>query len=146
LSFFNPGSVAGYPAHYQEPDFDRHWFSSTTIISRYKLMESLIYSRNTIAWGEIYTVLDSISFVKNNISNPSDPIELVKEISGILYCENINDDRVNYFVSQLVDGYDNYYWTSEWLQYINNNDTLTVKSRLDKLLIAMVNAAEFQVM
>lgn len=109
-------------------------------------MESLIYSRNTIAWGEIYTVLDSISFVKNNISNPSDPIELVKEISGILYCENINDDRVNYFVSQLVDGYDNYYWTSEWLQYINNNDTLTVKSRLDKLLIAMVNAAEFQVM
>jgi len=146
LSLFNPDSVAGYPANYQEPDFDRHWFSSTTIIARYKLMESFIYSKNTIAWGDIPTSLNSVAFVENNITNPAEANDLVKEIADLLYCESIDDNRISYFVSLLVNGYDNYYWYTEWNLYVETKDTMTVKSRLDNLLIAMVNAAEFQLM
>ena len=146
LEFFNPDSVAGYPASYQEPDFDRHWFSSTTIISRYKIMESLIYGQNTIISGKIYTKVDTIAFVKKNIQNPSDPFEMIKEISEILYPESIEDSRIEYFVSQLVNGYDSYYWTTEWNAYVNNNDNSVIKTRLDDLIIIMVNAPEFQLM
>lgn len=146
LEFFNPDSVAGYPAIYQEPDFDRHWFSSTTIIARYKLMESLIFGKNTIISGNIYTSIDFISFIENKIKEPSDPYELVKELSEILYPESIDDSRINYFIDQLVDGFDSYYWNKEWVAYTETGEKETVKTRLEDLVIAMTNAPEFQLM
>ena len=148
MDFYNPDSVAGYPAHYQEPDFDRLWFSSNTLIARYKLIESLIIGKNTItSGGNIYTKLDTVLFVKNTISNPSNPNNLVTEIANLLYPESIVTDRTNYFKTFLVDvGFPDYYWTGAWNDYINTNDSTTVKIRLDALITAMVNAAEFQLM
>ena len=97
MDFYNPDSVAGYPAYYQEPDFDRNWFSSNTLIGRYKLIESLIEGKNTISSGNIYASLDTVLFVKNKITNASDPNLLVSEIADLLYPEAIDSDRINYF-------------------------------------------------
>jgi uncharacterized protein (DUF1800 family) len=147
MEFYNPDSVAGYPAYYQEPGFDRNWFSSNTLIGRYKLIESLIEEKNTITSGNIYASLDTVLYVKNNITNPSNPNDLVSEMADLLYPESIDTDRVNYFKSFLVEeGYQDYYWTGVWNKYIGDNDDVTVKSRLNALVIAMVNAAEFQLM
>jgi uncharacterized protein (DUF1800 family) len=147
MDFYNPESVAGYPAHYQEPDFDRLWFSSNTLIARYKLIEGLIIGKNTITTGNIYTKLDTVLFVKNTISNPSNPNDLVTEIANLLYPESIDTDRTNYFKTFLVDvGFPDYYWTGAWNDYISTNVNTTVKIRLDALITAMVNAAEFQLM
>jgi len=147
MELYNPDSVAGYPAYYQEPGFDRNWFSSNTLIGRYKLIESFIEGKNTITSGNIYTQLDTVNFIKNNIDNASDPNLLVTEIADLLYPENIDSDRINYFKSFLVDeGFPDYYWTGSWDQFINNGDDTTVKTRLNALIIAMVNAAEFQLM
>ncbi len=146
FDFFNPDSVAGYPAMYQEPDYDRHWFRSNTLIARYKMIESLIAGKNTITSGTIFATLDTISFVENNISDPSDSILLVIELSDLLYPESISTERVNYFVNSLIDGYNEYYWTSEWGKYENTGDTSVIKTRLDDLVISMINAAEFQLM
>lgn len=147
MDFYNPDSVAGYAAYYQEPNFDRNWFSSNTIIGRYKLIESLIEGKNTINSGNIYALLDTPLFVKNNIANASDPNLLVSEMADLLYPESIDSDRINYFKTFLLDeGFPDYYWTNVWNQYISTNDNLTVKTRLDALVIAMINAAEFQLM
>ncbi len=146
MELYNPDSVAGYPAYYQEPGFDRNWFSSNTLIGRYKLIESLIIGKNTITQGNIYTQLDTVLFIKNKITNPSNPNDLVNEIASFLYPENIDTDRTNYFKNFLVDGFEDYYWTGAWLQYINDGIDTTVRTRLDALIIAMVNAAEFQLM
>lgn len=147
MELYNPDSVAGYPAYYQEPNFDRNWFSSNTLIGRYKLIDSLIDGRNTITNGNIYAQLDTVLFTKEKIEDPSDPNVLILEIANLLYPETIDTDRVNYFKTFLVDeGFPDYYWTGVWLQYINDNDDITVRTRLDALIIAMVNAAEFQLM
>lgn len=147
MELHNPDSVAGYPAYYQEPGFDRNWFSSNTLIGRYKLIESLIEGKNTITNGNIYAQLDTVTFVKNKIDNASDPNLLVNEIADLLYPESIDTDRVNYFKSFLVDdGFPDYYWSGTWSQYLNDGDDTTVRTRLDALIIAMVNAAEFQLM
>ena len=147
MELYNPDSVAGYPAYYQEPGFDRNWFSSNTLIGRYKLVESFIEGKNTITSGNIYTQLDTVNFIKNNIDNASDPNLLVTEIADLLYPESIDSDRINYFKSFLVDeGFPDYYWTGSWDEFINNGDDTTVKTRLNALIIAMVNAAEFQLM
>ena len=147
MDFFSPENVAGYPAYYQEPAFDRHWFSSNTIIGRYSLVESLIQSKNTINSGDIYATLDTVAFVENKIINASDPNLLVLEIADLLYPESIDEDRQSYFKGFLVDeGFPDHYWTGVWNRYIGGSDDITVKTRLDALIIAMVNAAEFQLM
>ncbi|CAH8283892.1 uncharacterized protein (DUF1800 family) [Mariniflexile fucanivorans] len=147
MDFFNPDLVAGYPAYYQVPDYDRHWFSSNTIIGRYRLIESLIEGKNTIGSGSIYTSLDTVLFVKNKIPNASDPNLLISEIADLLYPEAIDSDRTNYFKTIIVDeGFPDYYWTNAWNQYISSNDAITVKTRLDALITAMINAPEFQLM
>ena len=147
MEFYNPDSVAGYQAYYQEPGLDRNWFSSNTLIGRYKLIESLIEGRNTISGGNIYAQLDTVAFVKNKIVNASDPNLLVTEITDLLYPESIDADRILYFKRFLVDeGFPDYYWTNVWSQYLNDNDDTTVRTRLNSLIVAMVNAAEFQLM
>ena len=48
MNLFAPDTVAGYPAVYQAPDFDRQWFSSATILARYRMIECLITGRNAL--------------------------------------------------------------------------------------------------
>lgn len=147
MSLWSPDSVAGYPAHYQEPDFDRHWFSSNTVLSRYKMIESLIIGRNLIGNNSrIQTSLNSPEFIKNNITNASDAIGLITELSDYLYPESISEERKNYFAENLLEGFPAYYWTNAWSQYINGGDDMVVKTRLDSLFIRMINAPEFQLM
>ena len=147
MHFFNPDTVAGFPAHYQEPDFDRHWFTSSTIIARYKLIESLITGRNKIfPNANIFTQIDAVSFVNENIQNPSNIYELVSELASFLFPEFISEDRIQYFVDIVLEDYEDYYWTGAWNLYINEEDDVIVRTRLNSLITAMVNSAEFQLM
>lgn len=151
MGLYNPDSVAGYPAYYQEPSFDRNWFSSNTLIGRYKIIESFILGRNTLvnSTPKIYATLDTIAFIENNIIVPSNPFNIVEEISELLYPESIDLDRLFYFKDFLTEGFSDYYWTSAWTQYQNTKseiDKTAVKTRLDALITAMVNAPEFQLM
>ncbi|WP_248722220.1 DUF1800 family protein [Seonamhaeicola sp. ML3] len=145
MEFFNPDSVAGYPAYYQEPGFDRNWFSSNTIIGRYTLMP-VLFTRNNI-----YTDIDTVIFVETKI-DPEEakyPETLILALANLMFPENIDTDRTDYFKSILLGGAGDYNWTGAWLQYINTHsedDKITVKTRLDSLILSLVNAAEFQLM
>ena len=146
MGFFDPDSVAGYPAYYQNPDFDRLWFSSNTLIARYSLIEGLISSRNTLYNNRnIGTTLDTLLFAENNTTDPGDPNILVAQIAELLYPETISTNRIGYFKSFLVDDFADFYWTDAWFQYKGGDDT-TARTRLNALIVAMVNAVEFQLM
>ena len=147
MDFFNPEAVAGFPANYQEPDFDRHWFTSSTIIARYKLIESLITGKNKIfPNANIFTQIDTVAFVAENIDNPSNINDLVTELANYLFPEFIDLDRVQYFVDVVLEDYEDYYWTGAWNMYINDGDDVIVRTRLNSLITSMVNASEFQLM
>ncbi|CAL2089487.1 conserved protein of unknown function [Tenacibaculum sp. 190524A02b] len=147
MILWSPDSVAGYPAHYQEPDFDRHWFSSNTVLARYKMIESLLSGRNKLGNnGRIRAILEIPKFIKNNITNASNAIELITELANHLYPESINDERKNYFAENLLEGFPDYYWTTAWVEYLNTGDDTIVRSRLNALIGNMINAPEFQLM
>lgn len=146
FNMFAPDSVAGYPADYQKPDFDRQWFTSATIVSRYKYMESFIAGRDLIAgWGRFESVVDSVAYVESVVSNPYDASTVVTEIADYLYPESVDSARLDYFKDYLTSGLGDVYWTGAWGDYVGGDDT-TARTRLDELLTAMVNAAEFQLM
>ena len=147
MPFFSPDSVAGYPAHYQEPDFDRHWFSSSTILARYRLIECLITGRNKLGGnGQFGSELDTVVFVENTSANPGNIYYLIDEIANILYPNPIDEDRVNYFAELILEDYPSYYWTDTWDEYLATGENTTVKNRLDLLIGAMINAPEYQLM
>ena len=158
MNVFSPDSVAGYPADYQAPDYDRSWFSSNSIVARYKTIESLIAGKNRILglltgaqggsyFQNIWIQFNPVEFVANpnHISNPYDSTVLVTELTELLFCESLNEARLNYFTQSLFD-IDPGYWSEAWAQYANNGNEVQVKIRLDALFTKLINAAEFQLM
>ena len=149
MSPFSPETVAGYPGDYQTPDLDRSWFSSNTIISRYKLIECFISGKNKISSPNtsIRVLFNSVDYVHNSghFSLASDAQTLVTEISELLYCESIDQSRIDYFMTVLNE-MDPSYWNSAWNSYLQSGNDVQVKIRLDALFTKMINAPEFQLM
>ena len=158
MNIFSPDSVAGYPADFQGPEYDRSWFSSNTIVSRYKTIESLITGKNKILgqltgvnggtyYQNIRILFNSVDFVSNtnHISNPFDSTVLVYELVELLFCESISQSRLNYFIETLYD-IDPSYWTNAWTEYTQSGNSVQVKIRLDALFTKLINAPEFQLM
>lgn len=147
MNVFAPDTVAGHPAIYQSPDFDRHWFSSSTILARYRLIECLITGRNKLGGNGFFgSELDTVAFVENTSANPGNIYYLVDEIANILYPNPIDQDRVDYFAELILEGYPSYYWTDTWDEYLATGENTIVKTRLDLLIGAMINAPEYQLM
>ena len=147
MNVFAPDTVAGHPAIYQSPDFDRHWFSSSTILARYRLIECLITGRNKLGGNGFFgSELDTVAFVENTSANPGNIYYLVDEIANILYPYPIDQDRVDYFAELILEGYPSYYWTDTWDEYLSTGENTIVKTRLDLLIGAMINAPEYQLM
>jgi uncharacterized protein (DUF1800 family) len=146
FNMFAPDSVAGYPADYQEPNYDRQWFTSVSIIARYKYIDSLLSGKNLITGGgKFESIIDSVDYVESTISNPFDATTIVTEIAQYLYPEDISHARTDYFKEFLTGTLGDVYWTGAWGDYKGGDDT-TARIRLNELLKAMVNAAEFQIM
>ena len=141
---FAPSSVAGYPSDYQEPDYDRLWFVSPTIVGRYRFITSLINGSNMfVKRGKFDTILNSNKYINEVVSNPYDAETVVREITDYLYPESIDEDRLNHFKSFLTDGFDDAYWAKAWSDF-KAGDGSTSRTRLNEFLIAVANAAEFQ--
>ena len=147
MILFGPSTVAGYPAVYQAPDYDRQWFSSSTILARYRMIECLITGRNALGQnGQFGSSVDTVSIIQNNISSPGNIYNLVNDIAEILYPFGIQQDRIEYFAELVLEGYPSYYWEDTWNNYLEDGDDTIVRNKLNSLISAMFNAAENQLM
>ena len=146
MILFGPSTVAGYPAVFQAPDYDRQWFSSSTILARYRMIECLITGRNALGQnGQFGSSVDTVSIIQNNISSPGNIYNLVNDIAEILYPFGIQQDRIEYFAELVLDGYPSYYWEDTWNNYLADGDDTcllyTSPSPRDGLLSRMPSSA-----
>tara|TARA_B100000809_G_scaffold252838_2_gene288041 strand:+ start:23776 stop:25479 length:1704 start_codon:yes stop_codon:yes gene_type:complete len=138
---FYPPSVAGFPSNYENPDYDKFWFNSATIISRYNLADVLLNANKTKVTFYVTT------FVENNVSDPFNPTTLVSELVELMFPEAIDADRLNYFVSDiLLEGGETTpeMWSDEWNVYKNSGNNSGVESVLKPLFRALLWSQEFQ--
>jgi hypothetical protein len=149
MILFDPDNVAGHPAYHQAPDFDKSWISSSTLIARYRLGESLLDGFNRIQGNANIKGKINISEViksGNLISNASDAFTLTSELCNDLFAQVPNTDRVNYFMNSfLLQGLAPFYWTDAWGEYLSNNDNSVVEPRLKLLVTNISNAPEAQI-
>ncbi|MEY3500139.1 MAG: hypothetical protein RL308_1808 [Bacteroidota bacterium] len=149
MILFDPENVAGHPAYYQAPAFDKSWISASTLIARYRLGESLLDGYNRISGNAtIITKINISDVIRNSniISVSSDPYILTSELCNALFAQNPDADRVNYFMNSfLLQGLANFYWTNAWDSYIATNNNSVVESRLKLLVTNILRAPESQI-
>lgn len=149
LEVSDPPNVAGWPAYYQAPQFDKSWITTNTITARALTSDSMIF------WGfwisqELQINVDLIAFVKQ-LDNPDDPVELIREsVLLLLGIEPAENDLKN-LKSILLSGQESdIYWGIAWSAYINNpgNDEykLIVENRLKATFQRLLQAAEYHLM
>lgn len=148
MVLFNPENVAGHAAYYQAPDFDKAWISSSTLIAKYRLGESLLDGVNRIYGNTNIAAKISISEVLKNstiVSNPSDPFILTSELCNALFAQETDNERINYFMNSfLLQDFTSPYWTDAWNSYIRTNTNTVVESRLKLLVTKILRAPESQ--
>ncbi|MGI9159258.1 MAG: DUF1800 domain-containing protein [Saprospiraceae bacterium] len=152
MPLFFPSDVAGYPGYYQEPDYNRQWFNSSTIIARYKLPAMLLSGRRLLgAAPNALTVvrLNIAPWVRNSgfFTDPADPYVLVQELLRYMLPEEPDSDRFNYFYQTVfLDNLPPYDWTYEWEAYLATGNETEVKIPLERLVNAIMYAPEYQLM
>jgi hypothetical protein len=148
MILFDPENVAGHPAYYQAPDFDKNWISASTLIARYRLGESLLDGYNRISGNAATNTKINISDVIRNsniVSVANDPFVLTSELCNALFAQEPDVDRINYFMnSYLLQGLTNNYWTTAWDDYIATNSNTVVEFRLKLLVKNILRAPESQ--
>lgn len=149
MILFDPENVAGHPAYYQAPDFDKTWISSSTLIAKYRLGESLLDGLNRIKGNtNIQAKIYITDVIKNRslISDASDPYILTSELCNALFAQNPDMGRVNYFMNSfLLQGLAPFYWTDAWNLYLTNFNTSVVEPRLKLLVSKLCSAPEAQI-
>ena len=147
MLFFAPADVAGYAAYYQEPGYDRLWFTANTIISRYKLSNMLISGKSFLNnTGRIGARIDVAAYIKDSglFTDPGDAATLVREFADGLMPENIDELRKSYFLDIFLDDVKPEDWTYEWNKYVQTGVATEVGIGLERLLQALLGSQEYQ--
>lgn len=150
LDIGDPPNVAGWPAWYQTPQFDKYWISTTTLPKRGSLSDMMIY------WGYenesklIRYGIDEFAFTKT-LDKPEDPNLLIEEVLSLFFSISVNATVKQELKKILLDNQaQDYYWTNAWLDHINNpNDAMkkeTVKWKLKSLYQHIMQMEEYQLM
>jgi uncharacterized protein (DUF1800 family) len=145
-----PSDVAGYPAYYQDPDFNRAWFHSSSIIARYKLPQMLLTGKRVIGNGSNTSIgvkLDIATWLRdsNVISVPEDAYVVVQELLKYFTPEEVDSDRFDYFyTSVFLDGLPSGDWTYEWQNFLNTGVSTEVTLMLERLVTGIMYSPEYQ--
>jgi len=146
ISYYHPDDVAGFPAYFQEPNYNRNWITSTNLAYRYYMIWPFIEGIKN-ANDEILAQIDLLNWVSNsnNISNPADATVLVTELTEGLFAAQLPTERFDYFLNAVfLEDLSLYYWTNEWENYHNGGSDEIVKALLTRLLWALMQTPEVQ--
>lgn len=133
----DPPNVAGWPAYYQEPQYDKIWVNSDTLPKRNMYADRMIY--NGFATKDKTKILiDPVAFAKQ-VSDPSNPDVLINESVQLLYMMDLPQKDKDYLksgvlLSGLQGKMSDHYWTQAWQNLLNKpEDAANAKNVTNKL-------------
>ncbi len=144
MAMFNPPSVAGWTAYYQEPGYYRIWTNSVTLPLRREASDLLALT----GYGpqDNPVKIDVLAFAAT-LDNPLDPNDLISEMVSILFPQPITQYQHDYLKGVLLPGLPDYEWNDEYGAYLadptNEDLANAVESKLRNLISAMLAMPEF---
>ena len=146
----DPPNVAGWPAYYQEPQFDKIWINSDTLPKRNQFTDRML--NNGFSRGGKKIFIDPYTFAQS-LQNPGDPGALVTESAQLLYAMDLPDQEKKYMkegilLSGLQGTMSDHYWTDAWNKMItrpdDNANKKDVTSKLKNLYRYLMNLPQYQ--
>lgn len=148
----DPPNVAGWPAWYQEPQFDKVWVNSDTLPRRNSFSDSML--TGGLGKGPLCrTTIDILAFTQK-ISDPGNPDVLIAEAIRLLYVPDLSaKDKEQLKISILLSGLQgkmsDHYWTQAWQKLIDKPDDKqnrnSVTGKLKSLYKYLMNLPQYQV-
>lgn len=141
-----PPLVAGWDAYFQEPQYHELWINTDTLPKRNRLSDSLVSSG-----GFEGLKIDVLAFA-DKLSDPSDPVALVKDSLDILYRIDVSDTTRAWLKNNILLSGQNpdsdYYWTDAWNDHKSSPGDASlrqiVESRLQTLYKYIMDLSEYQ--
>lgn len=144
MDVFEQSTVFGYRPYY-DTGLDRIWISANTLALRALYTDQLV--RGNIRPNSVTFAIDSVAMVQS-LSAPSDPVKLVDEVTDRLFAVPLLKSQKDFLIDQvLIPGLPRMEWSNEWNGFLANATAarrMSVKTKLDNLLVFMFRMAEFQ--
>lgn len=146
----DPPNVSGWPAWYQEPQYDKVWVNSDTLPRRNQFTDKMITGGITRFQNK--AVVDPLSFAKH-VSDPSNPDTLISESVRMLYMVNLAPKDIEFLkTSVLLSGLQgkmsDHYWTQAWQNLMTKPDDKAnrnnVYNKLKSLYKYLMNLPQYQ--
>ena len=148
LPLYDPFEVAGYTAYHQFPAYNRNWISANFLGYRYLFQEQLIQGIGTDDFPMALN-LDVVDFVRNRLTGVlvADGEQLVQKLIDLLLPKPVDEERFSYFYNDiLLDDLPATNWPEEWVRFQLTGDDMVVRTQLESLFIALLQAPEYQLM
>ena len=138
MEYYNPPSVAGWKAYYQEPAFYQMWINSVTLPLRTQIAQALLFTGLAIP-GDQDPMIDPIAFLEK-VDDPSEINSMLADFVRILLPKPLAQNQMDYLKQVVLQGLPDFEWNVEYAEYLDNpDDPGTVNSIRNKLL-ALLNA------
>ncbi len=142
MEVFDQPSVFGWRPYY-DTDFYELWINSTTLALRGSFTDTLVKGN-----AKLKINISSLEKVKK-VSNPSDPVVLVNELTANLFSFDLTKAQKDYIIDEvLIPGLPRYEWGLEWNNYMNDQGNTAkqnaVKMKVDSMFTYLMRLAEFQ--
>ncbi len=147
FKFGDPPSVAGWPAYYQVPTFDKNWMTTNIVALRGLRTDSLLYWG---FWTPIRNLHIPILKFVSALDDPGDPNVLIDDLVELLLgYDQIEQSTKDRLKTILLSGHPtDAYWIGAWADYVaaptNATAAATVETRLRRLLQVILQMAEYQ--
>jgi hypothetical protein len=144
MYYYNPPSVAGWKAYYQEPSYFRIWINATTLQARMQFTDRM--TSNGYTFGGQNIRINPLHMM-TLLNDPYNPDNVINEFVLMLFPQPITDGQHEVLKETLLSGQPDYEWTIEYSDYEANPDNSglaeSISSRLSNLLKAMLAMPEF---
>ncbi len=142
LSFYEPYEVAGYSAYHQMPGYNRNWITPHNLASRYDFSNQITNPEAPLGF-----TIDVLAWVGDtaHVSNPADAEEIVTALTTFFLAVQIDEDRFDYYLTRVfLDTLSPLDWQHEWENYQSSGNDVSVRGKLETLLLAIMQSPEFQ--
>lgn len=145
MEYFQPPSVAGWKAYYQEPAYYRIWINSSTLRPRMLLTDTFAtvgfrLSGNKQLQVDVFDLVDQLS-------QPNDPNALIGELAERFYPQALTAQQLAALKEVLIPGLPDFEWTVEYNLYLedptNNEIRASIALKLRTLLQKMLSLPEY---
>lgn len=125
----DPPNVAGWPAYYQAPQFDKSWITTDSITNRAIQTDSMIYWGLHVSESRQISV-DLLPFLEQ-LNQPDDINIMLSELGQLFLGIPLGQEQIDQLKSTLLSGQQNdNYWTSAWLTYLQDKENIEYQNVL----------------